>query len=191
MESTVETRILNAAFKVINEHSISGTRMHLIAQECGMAQSNLHYHFKTKKDLLIALNEHIQKTFDETRAAARPQYPQTLRGQLRGYFDEKKNLILHKPEYERVQMDYWNLGQIDMGINDSLARSYSVWRSDISATILRFEPDMDPAKADLAAHIMVSMMFGAAIQYLCDDSFNLDNFFEVCLAMVENFLHMP
>ena len=73
MDTSVENKILDAAFKVINEHTISGTRMHLISQECGMAQSNLHYHFKTKRELLIAVAKHMQDFYNDTRQAALDQ----------------------------------------------------------------------------------------------------------------------
>ena len=38
----VEEKILNAAFRVVDRHTISGTRMHLIAEEAKMVQSKLH-----------------------------------------------------------------------------------------------------------------------------------------------------
>ena len=47
-----EKTILDAALEVVARETISRTRMHLIAEEAGMSQSNLHYHFKTKDDLL-------------------------------------------------------------------------------------------------------------------------------------------
>lgn len=39
----IEEKILNAAFHVVDRYTISGTRMHLIAEEAKMVQSNLHY----------------------------------------------------------------------------------------------------------------------------------------------------
>ena len=36
-----EERILNAALKVVNDVTISGTRMHLIAEKADMVQSNV------------------------------------------------------------------------------------------------------------------------------------------------------
>ena len=43
-----EERILNAALKVVNDVTISGTRMHLIAEKADMVQSNVHYYYKNK-----------------------------------------------------------------------------------------------------------------------------------------------
>lgn len=189
MNSAVETKILDAAFKVIDQYTISGTRMHLIAQECGMAQSNLHYHFKTKKDLLIALLNYIQHQFNESRCNAMNQCPNTLRGQLSGFFQQKKNIIQEQPQYDRVQMDYWSQGQVDSQINESIVQSYQIWREHIVSTILLYDPEQDREQLNLLAHIMVSMMVGASVQYLSNSqAFNLDAYFAACLDMIENFL---
>lgn len=189
MESAVEKKILDAAFKVIDQHTISGTRMHLIAQECGMAQSNLHYHFKTKKDLLIALLNYIQLQFNESRDREMSQCPETLYGQLSGFFQQKKYIIREQPQYDRVQMDYWSLGQVDSQINENIVHSYEIWREHIISTILLYDPGQDPEKLNLLAHIMVSMMVGASVQYLSNrQAFDLDAYFETCLKMIQGYL---
>lgn len=36
-------KVLKAALKVVNQATISGTRMHQIAEEADMVQSNVHY----------------------------------------------------------------------------------------------------------------------------------------------------
>lgn len=188
MDNSVENRILEAAFKVIDEHTISGTRMHLIAQECGMAQSNLHYHFKTKRELLVALLDHIQAKFNETRSETMGQFPDTLKGQLAGFFRQKKNIILEEPQYDRVQMDYWSLGQVDGMVNASIDKSYTIWREHVRDTILKYDPEQDPEKVNIAAHIMISMLCGSSIQYLCNPSFDLEAYNEACLTMIEKYL---
>ena len=186
MKSDAEARILDAAFKVVNERTISGTRVHLIAKECGMVQSNLHYYFKTKRDLLVALLDSLQDMFTETRLDMMSRFPDTLSGQLQGILEQKKYIITEAPEYDRVQMDYWNQGQIDSTINQSIDNSYRRWREHICETILKYEPELPHEKVNIIAHIMVSMMFGASLQYLCNPStFDLDVYFTTCLAMIE------
>lgn len=188
MKNTVETAILDAAFQVVNERTISGTRMHLIAEKCGMAQSNLHYHFKTKRDLLVALLEHIQEYFSETRLEHMAQCEDSRRGQLYGFLEQKKHVILDEPEYDRVQNDYWCMGQVDPVINESIFKSYQIWRDHVSDTILKYDPDLDPARVKQAAYVMISMMVGASFQYLCGGGFDLDTYNEDCLNMIEAYL---
>ena len=60
-----EERILNAALKVVNDVTISGTRMHLIAEKADMVQSNVHYYYKTKQELLKGLQEWILEASEQ------------------------------------------------------------------------------------------------------------------------------
>ena len=66
-KNTVKETILDAALEVVSENTISGTRMHLIAEKAGVAQSNLHYHFNTKKDLMLEMYSKMQQKFCKDR----------------------------------------------------------------------------------------------------------------------------
>src|SRR5450830_1813535 len=90
--------ILKAALLVIASKTISGTRMMLIANEAKMATSNIHYHYKTKRVLLLAVLDEIQRRSTERRKQILGQVEQTLSGVLEGYFISKKNLILNEKE---------------------------------------------------------------------------------------------
>ena len=83
-EKTSKDRILDAAFKIIDEKTITGTRMRLIANEAGMSTATLVYHFKSKNDLLKALLIRTSDTFNQ-------KVFQAVENQSRG-FNEK----LHK-----------------------------------------------------------------------------------------------
>lgn len=188
-ELTPEEKILEAALEVVYEYTISGTRMHLIAAKAGVAQANLHYHFKTKKDLLIALLHYIQKDFTKKRAAVMAQQPDTLPGQLYGFFEQKRRLITEDPALDLIQIDYWSQGQVDKEINRCFQQSYAVWRSHIIDTVLLYDPAANIENLRMVAGIMVSMMMGASIQYLADPGvFDLEQYFETCQTMVLQYI---
>lgn len=130
-----EETILKSALKVVDAKTISGTRMHLIAKEAGMSQSNLHYHFRTKKELLLALLHYLQKQFSEDRENDLKNRADSLKQKLGGFFDQKKSIILREPEYDRVQFDFWSLGQVDPEINGCFQKSFNIWRENISEII--------------------------------------------------------
>ena len=185
----VEERILNAAFKVVDRHTISGTRMHLIAEEAKMVQSNLHYYFKTKQDLMLALLRYLQQNFSENRQAVLDKAPGTLPGQLAGFFRQKKDIITQTPEYDRVQYDFWNLGQVDEEVNQCFFESYDIWRKHIARVIKLYAPDLPDERIWLATCVMVSMMMGASMQYLnAPGLFDLDSYFEACLKMIMGYI---
>lgn len=180
-----ENRILDAALEVVNDYTISGTRMHLIAERAGMVQSNVHYYFKTKQDLLLALLMKMHREFMELRHNVVDCQAEGLQNKINGFFTQKRDLIRTKPEYDRAQLDYWCLGQSDAEINAMFADSYSDWREHACRVIKEWEPGLGDERVNLIASSMISLMMGASIQYLSNpDAFDLDSYFKLCLEMV-------
>ena len=179
-----QKRILHAALMVIAHHSISGTRMHLIASEAGMSSANLHYHFKTKDDLLTALMQDLGRIFGEKRCRALEGCQDTLEDHLRALFQQKRDQILLEPEYDQVQLDFWVLGQSDEAIRLKFQGPIREWRNHLVSIFRRFRPGLSPQRAELIAHTMVAMMLGGAMQYLGDPDFELDAYFDLCLEQI-------
>ncbi len=179
-----EQRILDAALRVMAKYSISGTRMHLIAEEAGMAASNLHYHFKTKHDLLLALLAEIQDRFDQERSGLMLQETHSLRERLAVFFEQKKALILEQPRYDKVQFDFWLLGQSDETVKQDFRRSFDHWRGHLVESMLEFYPQMEAEYAKDLSYTLISLMMGASMQYLNGDGVSLDRYFSQCLDMV-------
>ena len=91
-----EERILNAALKVVNDVTISGTRMHLIAEKADMVQSNVHYYYKTKQELLKGLQEWILEECYDMQQVSKKSSKDTLEDQLHIFFQQKKILLTKK-----------------------------------------------------------------------------------------------
>ena len=175
-------RILNAALNVVAKHSISGTRMHLIAQEAGMSSANLHYHFATKDELLTDLIQQVQQIFTQRRGGAVADCEDTLEGHLRAFFRNKANQIAQWPDYDRVEFDYWVTSQSDEKIRGLLQADFAAWHDDLVKVLRRFCPTMPEAQMALLAHLLISAMKGAAMQYLLSPNFDLKDYFELCLS---------
>ena len=78
-----EERILNAALKVVNDVTISGTRMHLIAEKADMVQSNVHYYYKTKQELLKGLQEWIlEECYDMQQVSKKSRIDADIRARF-------------------------------------------------------------------------------------------------------------
>ena len=87
-----EERILNAALKVVNDVTISGTRMHLIADKADMVQSNVHYYYKTKQDLLKRLQEWILEECYDMQQVSKKSSKDTLEDQFTHFLPAEKKL---------------------------------------------------------------------------------------------------
>ncbi|MDL2294062.1 TetR/AcrR family transcriptional regulator [Ruminococcaceae bacterium OttesenSCG-928-D13] len=180
--SDTEKRILEAAMDVVSEHSISKTRMRLIAQKAGMAQSNVHYYFKTKRDLLLALLEKMQQDNRKLRHSLVDSRPDTLRDKLAGFYAQRKDLIENRPGYEHTQIDFWSQRQNDPEVGRLFAAGYTEWRDHICREIGRYLPRVEANRLNLVAAVIMSQMMGASLQCLNNPGiFDLDAYFELCL----------
>jgi TetR/AcrR family transcriptional regulator len=184
-------KILDATLEVIAKEKISGTRMHLIAEEAEMTQSNLHYYFPTKNDLLIALLDEIQAKFSEHRRQVVDLEAQSFGENLRAIFKEKQEVILNEKKLDYVQFDYWVQGTVDPEVRATFQKTFNIWRHDIGAVFGkgRFGAEKAAEYLPMVPYLMVSLMMGASMQYLIDEGkFDLDQYFAVAERMILNLL---
>lgn len=182
-----EEKILNAALKVVNEETISGTRMHLIAEKAGMVQSNVHYYYKTKQDLLDGLQERVLDEFYNIQRTGRKKSEDTLNSQLHIFFQQKKYMITKKKEYDFAELDFVIQSKINKKIQERFRQSYSEWRDSIREIIIRYCPDMEESDKEIIPYLAVSLLEGASIQVLVDGKdFDAEEYFTAAEKMVLN-----
>ncbi|HEX2954602.1 MAG TPA: TetR/AcrR family transcriptional regulator [Bacillota bacterium] len=192
MQKDVGARILDATLEVVAREKISGTRMHLIAKEARMTQSNLHYYFPTKNDLLIALLNRLQDDFSENRKKVVDLDEKSVAQNIRAIFAEKKEMTLHNRKLDYLQFDYWVQGTVDLKVRDTFQRTFEVWRRDIQTVLVHGKTDAaSDSIARMTPYLMVSLMMGASMQYLMDEgSFDLDEYFTMAEQMVVGLLEV-
>ncbi|HEY8364880.1 MAG TPA: TetR/AcrR family transcriptional regulator [Haloplasmataceae bacterium] len=187
MSKEIIEKILKATLEVIAREKISGTRMHLIAKEANMSQSNLHYYFPTKNDLLISLMDELQKRFSEKRVESVDLENKSFMENIRGLFKEKQDDILNHKKVDYVQFDYWVQGTVNPEIRDKFQQSFSEWRKNITEVLVMNEnyQKLDEETKKILPYIMVSLMMGASMQYLIDEnSFSLDSYFTLAEKII-------
>lgn len=192
MSKDVNKKILEATLETIAREKISGTRMHLIAKDAGMSQSNLHYYYPTKNELLIALLDEIQERFTKKRAESVDLKNKSFEENLSGLFNEKKDIILNDKKIDYAQFDYWVQGTVNEEIGSKFEKTFDEWRNDISKVLLENDAysKMDPQYKELLPFIIVSLMMGASMQYLIDEGkFDLNQYFYTAKKMVMGFIN--
>jgi AcrR family transcriptional regulator len=55
--TAAQTRVLDAALKLIAEHGVSGTSLQMIADAMGVTKAAVYRQFKTKEEIVIAITE--------------------------------------------------------------------------------------------------------------------------------------
>lgn len=184
-----QERILNAALKVVNRETISGTRMHLIAQQAEVVQSNVHYYYKTKEELLLALQERVLKQCYDIREQDRRKSQDTLESQLHIFFQQKKFLISKRKEYDFAELNFLIQGKMDAKIHRRFVESYEQWRDDIREVIIRYCPRLDEATKEMLPYVIVAMMQGASLQTLAqEEELDVEVFFAKCEEMLLSYL---
>lgn len=182
MPKDIEKKILDAAMKVVATEKISGTRMHIIAKEAEMSQANLHYHFSSKNDIMMALLENLQERFSEDRKSYIDIDNKTAIENIRGFFRQKKNEIINKKELDYAQFDYWVQGTVNEEVREKFQDTFNIWRESISDVLIKgnTKGEIYLKNIDMLPYIMLSLMLGASLQYLIDEGkFDLDEYFKL------------
>lgn len=189
MSKDINQKILEATLETIAREKISGTRMHLIAKEADMSQSNLHYYYPTKKDLLVAVLDQLQERFTKKRRESIDLENKSVEENIHGLFLEKMDDILNHKGVDYAQFDFWVQGTVDPEIRSKFKKTFDEWRLNISEVLQMFETNnkTDSKYMDMLPFIIVSLMMGASMQYLIDEgNFDLNQYFEAASAMIMN-----
>lgn len=181
-----EEKILDAAFDVLQQRTIGGTRMAAIAARAGLFQSNIHYYYKSKRDLLLAVQQKVLQRCITLRRELRAQSACSgLRDELDCFWGQKRRFILEEPWYDYAEIDFWSQSRVDQAMREQMVHSFCNWRREIEDMLAAYAADMDQARRRLLAAVMVSMMEGASMQYLADpEAFDLDEYFAYCGRIV-------
>lgn len=185
-EEPTKEVILEAALDVIEDKAISGTRLRLIAEQAGLFQSNIHYYFRSKRELLLAVQKKVLNKCIEIRNSLEAEADDSLDAQLNVFIKQKTEFILNMKKYDYAEIDFWVQARSDEDIRREFRRSFQNWRSDIKDILRPYAQGVEEARLDLCAAMFVSLLEGATLQYLIDeDAFNLDNYFNAAREAVK------
>ena len=187
--TSTEDRILDAALTIIQEKTISGLRIRQVAEKANLFQSNIHYYYNSKKELLLAVQKKVLNRYREIRQQSIHQSgfgPEaTLEDRLDIFIKQKIYTILIDNKYDVAELDFWNQSRLDPDMHQEFCLSYQNWRTEIREIAETFAPDMPSAKQNLIAGIAVSLLEGAAVQFLVDkEAFDLDSYFAYCKSIL-------
>jgi len=182
---STEDKIIEATLDVIEERTISETRMRCIAEKADVYQSNLHYYFKSKKELLLAAQKKVANRCSELRQQEKSKAENTLEGQLDVFLQQKLIFIKEEPKYDYAEIDFWIQSRIDKDYKEEFKRSFYGWRKELQDLIEEYAVHFEREKQILLASVIISLLEGATIQYLVDaEAFSVDKYFEYCKQLI-------
>ncbi len=183
--------ILEAALRTVAERKLSGTRMRQIAKYAGMSQGNLHYYFPSKQALITSLLDYMLTFSVTSRAEQLRSEDLSPFEKLRLFLDEKQAALEERQPYMLAFYDLWVEGTKTPDIQEKMIEQYSVWRSDIGEMLRQGVQKgvFDAQAAEGAPQLLVSLMEGAALQYLIDPaSFDLQAHFDAAYRLLVGYL---
>jgi AcrR family transcriptional regulator len=119
MASKTKDRILVASLRLFNENGYDTVTTARIAEEVGISEGNLWYHFRTKKDLVKTHQYALIRRID-TRLAVKST-PETV---LDAYAHFNRLMFEEVWEYQFLYRDQAEFGRTDRELENKVARVY-------------------------------------------------------------------
>ena len=170
-------KILQAAFTVLSHQGYENTSIKDIAEEARVAQGLVHYHYKSKQQLVLAVLEYVCHKVElgtvEGEAGAIVAFEQT-KAMLK---DSRDTNALY------VQLIGVSLHDavIGPGVRDFI-RHERAHVEDIARDVLK-ERGIDSAPARGIAGVVWAAVLGIMVQSLVDPEFNTDEAVDALAAM--------
>lgn len=177
MSTDTREKILQAAFTVLSRQGYENVSIKEIAEQAGVAQGLVHYYFKSKQQLVIAVLMAVCQKMElkETTGAA---------GALAA-FQNFKDMLKDARDTHALYVQLIGVGlhdeELGAGVRDFI-RSDRGHVEDIARQVLA-EREADPAPARAIAGAVWGGILGIIIQHLVDPDFNADEAVDALAAM--------
>jgi len=168
-EHSISTRdrILQAAFTVLAKQGYGNTSIKDIAEQAGVAQGLVHYHYKSKQQLVLAVLEYVCAKVEagvEGEAGALEAFEQT------------KAMLKDSRDSNSLYVDLIGIGLHDpvvgAGVRDFM-RGERAHVEGIARQVMT-ERGLDPAPARGIAAVVWAAIVGIMVQSLVDVDFDAD-----------------
>jgi AcrR family transcriptional regulator len=177
LPSENRVKILEAAFGVLSRHGYENTSIKDIAEEAGVAQGLVHYYFKSKQQLVIAVLFEVCKKMDVYTAEG-------TQGALEA-FENFKVLLRTRPDAHTLYIQLIGVGlhdkEIGAGIRENI-RTERAHVEDVARQVLA-EREADPTPARAIASAVWAGILGIMVQKMVDPEFDADEAVDALAAM--------
>ncbi len=185
--------ILQATLEVICQHHISGTTIRRIAEQANISPSLIHYYFPTKRDVFMAVIDYLIEFYDRNHAAYIMTDNIRPAEKLMIMVSNQIEYTSRRKEYY-VIYDFWTHAITDDEIKAKVKEMFLKWegwvRKIIDEGILTGE--FDSQNADFVPYLLMSLINGAAIQYLINEHvFDIHDYYNRVYKLIAGMLAAP
>ena len=178
--------IIEAAFRTVAEHSISGASMGLISESANVSKPLLHYHFKTKAALLEQVLEFVLERLLEIPMENISKKLGSM-DELQAIFQRYRRTMTSEPELLVVFFDFWVQSVKNRDIREIIVRRFDGFRGYLSQIVSEGieKGEFGAEKSHMIPPLMLSLLEGASLQLISDpDAFNYDLYQYMALEMI-------
>jgi TetR/AcrR family transcriptional regulator, transcriptional repressor of bet genes len=189
-ESEQERReqLLRAALEVGARGGVGGLTVRSIAAEAGVSHGLVHFHFRSKEQLVRALLDWV---LAETLALSPP--PEDAGSgaldRLRSLLQREMERLSSDPRRTRLFFEFWAMGTRDPGIGERISLEMERYRSELrvlTEEVLRSEvAAFRGVTPDGLAAVAVSFINGCAVQAMIDPRhFDIEEYLGAVRGMI-------
>lgn len=181
--------LLHGARDVLRDDGYTATTMRAVAERAGTRLSQVHYHFGSKRGLLIAVLEHENALLLE-RQHALYAGPEPLAEKWRTACAYLRDDV--RSGYVRILWELWAAGLADEELAALWRESLAGWRTLVNDVITRWAADLDldlPISPRVLATLVGTIFEGAEVEILAGvteaESPHLEAL-EACAQLIEH-----
>lgn len=165
-------QILAAAYTVAARAGLDGTTILQVAAAAGLSPGLVMFHFKSKRQLLLALLDWLLATTTVLHVGAEIAGLMSPLDQLIALLRQEMHRLSREPLRIRLMFDFWSAGIRDETVSVKLRTEFDRYRAafrPIAAAVLRAESErfVGVTPEGLAA-VSVSFIKGCAVQSMID-----------------------
>src|SRR2546426_8726068 len=170
-------KILHAAFTVLSRQGYENSSIKEIAEEAGVAQGLVHYYFKSKQQLVLAVLFEVCKKMDVYTAEGE-------QGAMAA-FENFKTLLRTRPDAPTLYIQLIGVGLHDEEIGAGIRENIRSERGKVEglARQVLAERETDPRPARAIAGAVWAGILGIMVQKMVDPDFNADEAVDALAAM--------
>jgi AcrR family transcriptional regulator len=170
-------KIIKSAFTVLSRQGYENTSIKDIAEEAGVAQGLVHYYFKSKQQLVIAVLFDVCQKMDVYTAEGEAG--------ATAAFENFKVLLRTRPDAHTLYIQLIGVGlhdkEIGAGIRENITQERGRVENLARQVLAQREADPSPARA-IAGAVWAGII-GIMVQKMVDPEFNADEAVDALAAM--------
>jgi AcrR family transcriptional regulator len=177
LSSANREKILQGAFAVLSREGYENVSIKDIAEEAGVAQGLVHYYFKSKQQLVLAVLFEVCKKMDVYTAEG-------TEGAMAA-FANFKVLLRTRPDAHTLYIQLIGVGLHDKEIGAGIRENIRTERAHVEdlARQVFAERETDSIQARAIAGAVWAGILGIMIQKMVDPEFNADEAVDALAAM--------